>query len=48
MRLTSLLAFILSFALTLAVLLYALPEREEEDLPSYVRGTVRLEGSAIQ
>ena len=48
MRLTSWLAFIVSFVLTMAALLYALPERGESALPSDVRGSVRLEGSALQ
>lgn len=48
MKLTSLLSFLISFALTLAALLYAPPEREEVDIHSYVRGSKQLSGSALR
>lgn len=40
-------AFLAAFTLTLAALLYERPE-QEDDVPSYVRGSVELSGSAIQ
>ena len=48
MRLTSWLAFLASFLLTLASCTAMLPEPPEKDLPSYVRGSVMMEGSALQ
>lgn len=48
MKITSILAFIASFLLTLAALLYALPDREEVDIPSYVPGSKQLSGSALR
>ena len=48
MRTTNWLAFLAAFMLTLAALLYALPDREEVEVPSYVRGSVQLHGSARQ
>ena len=48
MRTTSWLAFLTAFMLTLAAVRYSLPEREEVEVPSYVRGSVQLHGSARQ
>lgn len=48
MRLTSLLAFLISFTLTLSALIYARPAQEEVDIPSYVRGSKQLSGSALR
>jgi len=48
MKITSFLAFIASFLLTLAALIYALPAQEEVDIPSYVRGSKQLTGSALR
>jgi len=48
MKITSILAFLISFTLTLAALIYALPAQEEVDIPSYVRGSTTLHGSARQ
>ena len=48
MKITKFLAFLVSFTLTLAALIYALPAQEEVDIPSYVRGSKQLSGSALQ
>lgn len=48
MKITSILAFLISFTLTLAALIYALPAQEEVDIPSYVRGSKQLSGSALR
>jgi hypothetical protein len=42
----NLIGFAIGFTLTLAAFWAMTPEPEEQDIPSYVPGTITLEGSA--
>ena len=44
----NILGFALGFTLTLAAFWAMTPEPEEQDIPSYAPGTIKLDGSAVR